>query len=152
VALSPMSPLSHVLPCFPTLKLSSLHQVIFRHPYLTHMKFDCGNLLCYESITILPSTIWISHSKKKFLPLNFKILWSNKFMMALTCRLFFFWKSRWPLFLMKIWTLNLNHTNFPFLHFSILQANPPNFYWISKCLQQSGHPTKFLFFFPLQLL
>jgi hypothetical protein len=28
--------LSHVLPCFSTLKLSSLHLMFFRHPYLTH--------------------------------------------------------------------------------------------------------------------
>jgi hypothetical protein len=38
VALSHVSPLSHVLPCFPIMMLSSLHLVIFRHPYLTHTK------------------------------------------------------------------------------------------------------------------
>jgi hypothetical protein len=42
--------LSHVLPCFPTKKLSLLHLVIFRHPYLTHISpilefFSAMNLL-----------------------------------------------------------------------------------------------------------
>jgi hypothetical protein len=36
-------PLSHVLPCFPNLILSSLHLLIFRHPYFTHIKSDCRN-------------------------------------------------------------------------------------------------------------
>jgi hypothetical protein len=35
--------LSHVLPCFHILKLSSLHLVILRHPYITHMKSNFGN-------------------------------------------------------------------------------------------------------------
>jgi hypothetical protein len=34
--LFPLLPLSHVVPCFPTQKLSSLRIVIFRLPYLTH--------------------------------------------------------------------------------------------------------------------
>jgi hypothetical protein len=43
VALSHVSPLSHELPCFPILILSSLHLVIFRHPYLTYMKSNFRN-------------------------------------------------------------------------------------------------------------
>jgi hypothetical protein len=43
VALFIVLPLFHVLPYFRTLKLSSLHLVIFRQPYLTHMKFDFLN-------------------------------------------------------------------------------------------------------------
>jgi hypothetical protein len=42
--------LSHVLPCFPTLKQLSLHLVIFRHPYLTHMKSDLENFSTMNSI------------------------------------------------------------------------------------------------------
>jgi hypothetical protein len=48
VALSHMSPLSHVLPCFPILIQSSLHLVIFKHPYLTHTKSNSRNLKCYK--------------------------------------------------------------------------------------------------------
>jgi hypothetical protein len=44
VALFPMLPLPYVLPCFPTLKSFSLHIVIFRHPYLTHVKVDFEKL------------------------------------------------------------------------------------------------------------
>jgi hypothetical protein len=40
VALSHVSPLSHVLPCFHILIMSSLHLVIFKHPYLPHTKSD----------------------------------------------------------------------------------------------------------------
>jgi hypothetical protein len=29
-------------------------------------------------------------------------------------------------------TLGFDYTTFPFLHFGILYAYPPNFYWISK--------------------
>jgi hypothetical protein len=42
VALSLLLPLSYVLLSYPTLKLFSLSLVIFRHPYLAHMKFDIG--------------------------------------------------------------------------------------------------------------
>jgi hypothetical protein len=35
--------LFHVLPCFSIVKLSLLHLVIFRHPYLTHKKSDFGD-------------------------------------------------------------------------------------------------------------
>jgi hypothetical protein len=38
VVLSLLLLISHVLPYFPILKLSSLHLVIFKHPYLTYMK------------------------------------------------------------------------------------------------------------------
>jgi hypothetical protein len=45
------------------------------------------------------------HLKKIFLPsISEKILWSNKFLKVPPCRDYFFWKSRWPLLLMKLWT------------------------------------------------
>jgi hypothetical protein len=76
------SPLSHVLPYILTLKLSSLHQVIFRHPYLTHMKSDFRNLECHGfSMSFPPHLLFEFHLKKKMLPSNSeKILWSNKFL------------------------------------------------------------------------
>jgi hypothetical protein len=55
MALSHVSPLSHVLPCFPILMQSSPHLVIFRHPYLTHMKSNSRNLKCYEFNTSFSS-------------------------------------------------------------------------------------------------
>jgi hypothetical protein len=47
--------LSHVLTCFPILILSPLDLVIYRHQYLTHMKFDSRNFQCYESNTSFSS-------------------------------------------------------------------------------------------------
>jgi hypothetical protein len=55
VALSHVSPSSHVLPCFPILMLSSPHLVIFKHPYLTHTKSNSRNLKCYEFSTSFSS-------------------------------------------------------------------------------------------------
>jgi hypothetical protein len=57
VALSPVLPLFHELPCFPTLKLSSLYLVIFGHPYLTHMKSHSiifGGNLTHQFLHIHP--------------------------------------------------------------------------------------------------
>jgi hypothetical protein len=68
VALSHVSPLSHVLPCFPILIQSLLHLVIFKHPYLTHTKSDSRNLKCYEL-----STSYSSHLPFRF-PLEEKHL------------------------------------------------------------------------------
>jgi hypothetical protein len=61
----------------------------------------------------------------------------------------FIWKSRWPLFLIRPWTLNLDYTTFPFLYFGMLWAYPPNFYWISKHWQISRLSTKKAFSSPL---
>jgi hypothetical protein len=55
VALSHVLPFSHVLSWFPTLKFSSLHLVIFRHPYLAHTKSSTINVFCYEFSTSFPS-------------------------------------------------------------------------------------------------
>jgi hypothetical protein len=55
VALSHVSPLSFVLPYFPILMLSSLHPVLFRHPYFIHMKSDMRNFLCYAFSTSFSS-------------------------------------------------------------------------------------------------
>jgi hypothetical protein len=55
VAFSHVSPLSHVLPYFPILILSSLHLVIFKHPYLTHTKSDFRIFLCYGLSTSFSS-------------------------------------------------------------------------------------------------
>jgi hypothetical protein len=65
---------------------------------------------------------------------------------------YFLWKLRWPLLLMRPWSLNLDYTTFPFLYFGIWLAYPPNFYWISKYWQQSGLPTKKILFFPFNNL
>jgi hypothetical protein len=89
VAFSHVSPLSHVLPSFPMLILSSIHLVIFRHQYLTHTK----NLIL-ENFSAINSTLHFLHIycldfylKKKFLPSIFeKILWSNKFLKVPSCR------------------------------------------------------------------
>ena len=44
VALSPMSPIYHVLSCFSNLKLYYLYLVIFIHPYLAYMKYNSINV------------------------------------------------------------------------------------------------------------
>jgi hypothetical protein len=68
VTLSPVLSLSHVLPCLPALKLSSLHLVIF--------KFSAINSACHF-LHIYPLDF---HLKNILWPLNSKkILWSNKF-------------------------------------------------------------------------
>jgi hypothetical protein len=92
VALSPLSPLSHVLPCFLILMLSSLYLVIFKHPYSTHMKSD---LEIFSAMNSKFHILYINHLdfywKKKILPSNFeKILWSNnKFLKVPPCRNYF---------------------------------------------------------------
>jgi hypothetical protein len=52
VALSHVLPVSHVLPCFPILILSSLHLVILKLPYLIHTKSDYRNFCSYELNTL----------------------------------------------------------------------------------------------------
>jgi hypothetical protein len=130
VALSYVSPLSHVLPYFPILILSSLLLVIFRHPYFTHMKSDLKKISATNlALHFLHFYLLNFHMKKNILPSNFeKILWSNKFLKVPPCRNDFLWKSSWHLFLMRPWALNLDYTTFPFLRFGILWAYPPNFY------------------------
>ena len=85
-------PLSHVLPCFPTLKLSSLHLVIFRHPYLTHLKYDSKKNYAMNSTLHFSHIYYLDfYLKKNFLPSNFeKILWSTKFLKVPPCKTFFF--------------------------------------------------------------
>jgi hypothetical protein len=89
VALSPELPLFHVLPCFPTLKLSSLHPLIFGHPYFTYMKFD---FQCYEFSMSFPSHLLFGFPlEENFLPSNFEeILWSNKFLKGPHVEFYFF--------------------------------------------------------------
>ena len=69
VAFSHVSTLSHVLPCFPILIQSSLHLVIFRHPYLTHIR---SNLEILSAMDSIPHFLYIYcldfHLKKKILP------------------------------------------------------------------------------------
>jgi hypothetical protein len=91
VALSHVSPLSHVLPCFPILMHSSLHLVIFKHPYLTHMKSDFRNFSAMNlALHILHIYHLDFHLKKNILPSNFeKILWRNKFLKVPPCRNYF---------------------------------------------------------------
>jgi hypothetical protein len=40
---SHLLPLSHLLPCYPILKLFSPHLLIFRYPYFIYMKYDSSN-------------------------------------------------------------------------------------------------------------
>jgi hypothetical protein len=128
VALSPSSPLSHVLPCFPILILSSTYLVIFKHPYLTHTTSDFRNLKCYGF-----STSFSSHPPFRF-PLEEKNLQTLRTFYGVTSF------SRYPLveknsmkikmhlLLLRPWTLNLDDTIFLFLYFGILLAYPSNFY------------------------
>jgi hypothetical protein len=73
VALSHVSPLSHVLPCFPILILSSLHLVIFKLPYLIHMKSDLDVFSAMNSeLHFLHIYHLDFHLKKKILPSHFE--------------------------------------------------------------------------------
>jgi hypothetical protein len=67
VALFHVLPLSHLLPSFPVMMLSSLHLVIFRHLYLIHMKSDFRNFYCYEFNTSFSLHLPFRF-KKKILP------------------------------------------------------------------------------------
>ena len=57
-------------PCFLALKLSSLYLMIFKHPYLTHMKSNFGIFYCYEfnMSFYLHLSFGFSTWRKKFLP------------------------------------------------------------------------------------
>jgi hypothetical protein len=50
---------------FSTLKLSSVHQVNFKHPYLTHIKSDSGIFLWIQHVIFFTSTVWI-FTRRKF--------------------------------------------------------------------------------------
>jgi hypothetical protein len=65
---------SHVLPCFPIRILLLLHLLIFRHPYLTHMKFDFRIFLVLwiQHFIFFTYIISISTWRKKILPSNFE--------------------------------------------------------------------------------
>jgi hypothetical protein len=150
VALSHVSPLSHVMPCFPILIQSSLHLVIFKHPYLTHTKSDFRNLNCYEF-----STSYSSHLPFRF-PLKgknlaFKILWSNKFLKVTPCRNYFLWKSRWHLLLMRLglWILSIQ----PSHSYTLPYCRPIHLISIEfqNIDNNQGNPPKNVFL-PLQLL
>jgi hypothetical protein len=153
VALSYVLPLSHVLPCFPIVMLSSLHLVIFRYPYLSHTKSDFRKFCCYEFNTSFSSHLPFRFPlKKKFLPSIFKkILWSNKSFKVPPCKNYFLWKSRWHFLLID-------------LGLRILTTQPSHFYTLAYCRplhlisiefqnidNDQGNPPKKLFF-PLQLL
>jgi hypothetical protein len=107
--------LFHALPCFPILILSSLHLMIFKYPYFTHMKSN------FRIFSAMDSTLYFLHIyrldsqlKKNILPSNFeKILWSSKFLKVLPCRNNSIWKSRWHFHIMRPWALNLD--NLPIL-------------------------------------
>jgi hypothetical protein len=85
VVLSHVTPLSHVLPCFPTMKLSFLHQWSLN----THISFIWS--LIVETFSAMNPILYFLHIyhldfplEEKFLPSNSKkILWSNKFMKVL---------------------------------------------------------------------
>jgi hypothetical protein len=108
--------LPHVLLCFPTLKLSSLHLIIFSHPNLTHMKSNSGNFLCHDWTLCLLHIYRLNfHLKNNFLPSNFEnILLSNNFLKVPHCKFLFFWKIKMTFASYRPWTLNLDCTTFPF--------------------------------------
>jgi hypothetical protein len=92
VALSHVLPSSHVMPCFPILILSSLHLVIFKHPYLTHMNLWSLILEIFSDMNSALQFLHIYHSdfhlKKNPLPSNFeKILWS-KIVVSIVCLIY----------------------------------------------------------------
>jgi hypothetical protein len=80
--------LSHMLPCFPTFKLSSPHLVIFKHPYLTHTKSNSRNILRNEfSMSFFSHLSFGFPLKVKKLPSKSeKIQWNNKFLKLPPCR------------------------------------------------------------------
>jgi hypothetical protein len=113
--------LSHVLPCFPILIQSSVHLVIFKHPYLTHMKSDfsaMNSILHFLHIYRLDF-----HLKNKILPSNFeKILWCNKFLKVPPCRNYFLWKSYGICFAWDVglWILTIQ----PFHSYTLAYCRP----------------------------
>ena len=100
VALSYVSPLFHVLHYFPNLKLSFLHQVMFKHPYLTYVNFY---LEIFSAMNSTHHFLYIYcldfYLKKIISPSSFeKILWNNKFLKVPTC-----WNYRGGGFEIKHW-------------------------------------------------
>jgi hypothetical protein len=78
--------------------------------------------------------------RKGYLAFNFFL---SKFCFKMPFwRIYFFGKSRWLLFLRRIWALNLDYMTFPF--YNLPYCRPIQL--ISKHLQKFGHPTKNFFF------
>ena len=145
VALSLMLPLSCMLACFSTLKLSSLHLVMFKHPYLIHMK---SNSIKNSTIDSTFHFHLVFHFKRIFLPSNSKkILQSKKSFKVPPC-IIIFWKSRWHFLLMRhgLWIL----TTWPSHSYALAYCRPVHL--ISIELQSIGNnlstrPKNFLFYF-----
>jgi hypothetical protein len=146
--------LSHVLSCFPTLKLSSLHLVIFRHPYLTHIWSPILEL--FSAMNSARYFLHIHHSdfylKKIFLPSDSeKILWSNKFSRYPLEEIIFF-KNQDNLCLLwdfRLWIL----TTQPSHSYTLAYCRPIHLVSIEfqNIDNNLGTPSKKLFL-PLQLL
>jgi hypothetical protein len=130
-----------------------------RRPYGKNCDLECWWLkLCFKFFYFFSIRFILVSSKhlpdrfprSSFLKVLFSIQFSlcYKFLKVSPCRNYFCWKSRWPLLLMRHWILNLHYKTFPFIYFGKIQAYPPNYYWISKHWQQSGHPTKKTFSSP----
>jgi hypothetical protein len=146
VALSHVSLLSHVLPCFPILIQSSLHLVIFKHPYLTHTKSDSRNLKCCEF-----STSFSSHLRFRF-PLEGKnlafekILWSNRFLKVPLVEIIFYENQGDICFLwdLGLWILTMQ----PSHSYTLAYRRPIHLLSIEfqNIDNDQGNPPKKLFF------
>jgi hypothetical protein len=103
--------------------LSSLHLVIFRYTYLTHMKSD------FRIFSAMNSTLhflYIYHLdfllKKKILPSIFeKILWSIKFLKVPSC---------WNCFFIKI---KMTFTSYETMGFKSWLHKPSRSYTLAYC-------------------
>jgi hypothetical protein len=91
----------HYSMCYPVF---SIHTSLIWRPILE--TFSTMNSTCYFFICL----VWFSTWRKFSCLSNFeKIQWSNKFLLIPPYRNFLIWKSRWPLLLMRPWTLNLDY-------------------------------------------
>jgi hypothetical protein len=154
VALSHVSQLSHVLPHFFVLMQSSLHLVIFKHPYLTPTKSDFRNLKCYEFSTSfsLHLPFGFPH-EEKILAFNLweKFYGVTSFSRYLLVEIIFYENQDGTCFLwdLGLWILTIQ----PSHSYTLAYCSP--FHLISIEFQNidndQGNPPKKLFL-PLQLL
>jgi hypothetical protein len=112
--------LSHMLPCFPILKLSLLQSLDTNISLIWSLILEVLSVEVFSAMNsahhFLDIYLLDFYLNQIFLPSSSKkILWSNKFLKVLPYRNYFIWKSRWPLFIMRFWTLNLNYMTFLFL-------------------------------------
>jgi hypothetical protein len=123
---------------------SSLHLVIFKHPYLTHTKSDFRNFSAMNSALHFLHIYHLDfHLKKKILPSNFeKILWSNKFLTYPQVEIILYKNQDGSCFLwdFRLWILTIQ----PFRSYTLAYSRP--FHLISTKFQNiennQGSPPK----------